>query len=113
MFPDTARAKGHDYNGKHYDAATNYSDSSVLIYVPKFQTEVSGKINLVFWFHGWGNSIDSAINNINCCSSLMHQEETLFLFFRKDPKMHQTVMAVNWNSQSISTIGKRSGQKII
>ena len=35
MFPDTARANGHDYNGKHYDAATYYSDSSVLIYVPQ------------------------------------------------------------------------------
>ena len=34
MFPDTARAKGHEYNGKHYAAATSYSDSSVLIYVP-------------------------------------------------------------------------------
>jgi hypothetical protein len=48
MFPDTARAKGHNYNGKQYDAATNYSDSSVLIYVP--QTFKQGnKIKLVFW----------------------------------------------------------------
>jgi predicted esterase len=59
MFPDTARANGHDYNGKHYDAAIHYADSSVLIYVPE-NFSAKGKLNLVFWFHGWGNNIDGA-----------------------------------------------------
>lgn len=59
MFPDTARKNGYDYNGKHFDAETHYSDSSVLIYVPT-DFSPTKKINLVFWFHGWGNSIDSA-----------------------------------------------------
>src|SRR5262249_40818190 len=58
-FPDTARAKGHVYNNVLYDAASHYMDSSVLIIAPK---RLSGnkKLDLIFWFHGWSNNIDSA-----------------------------------------------------
>ena len=58
-FPDTGRANGHLYDSVLYDAATHYSDSSVLIMVsPQFS---AGKnIDMVFWFHGWRNNIDSA-----------------------------------------------------
>ncbi|HMK25202.1 MAG TPA: hypothetical protein VK483_04165 [Chitinophagaceae bacterium] len=58
-FPDTARVKGHMYNKVLYDAATHYMDSSVLIIAPK-KLNATKKVDLVFWFHGWGNNIDSA-----------------------------------------------------
>ena len=58
-FPDTARAKGHQYNKIFYDAATHYLDSSILLIVPT-KINTSKKIDLVFWFHGWQNNIDSA-----------------------------------------------------
>lgn len=58
-FPDTARAMGHIYNKVLYDAATHYMDSSVLIIAPK-NLDANKKVDLVFWFHGWGNNIDSA-----------------------------------------------------
>ncbi len=58
-FPDTARANGHLYNKVLYDAATHYMDSSVLIIAPK-KINAHKKVDLVFWFHGWGNNIDSA-----------------------------------------------------
>jgi len=58
-FPDTGRANGHEYDKVLYDATTHYSDSSVLIIVPpKF--DATKKIDMVFWFHGWGNNIDSS-----------------------------------------------------
>src|SRR5258706_6413592 len=58
-FPDTGRVNGHEYNKVLYDAATHYSDSLVLIIVPpKF--DATKKTDIVFWFHGWGNNIDSA-----------------------------------------------------
>lgn len=58
-FPDTARAIGHTYSKVLYPAAVHYSDSSVLIAVPsKFKT--GKQADLVFWFHGWRNTIDSA-----------------------------------------------------
>jgi hypothetical protein len=61
-FPDTARAKGHLYNNVLYDAATHYMDSSVLIIVPK-KLNANKKVDLIFWFHGWGNNIDTAASH--------------------------------------------------
>ena len=58
-FPDTGRAKGHTYDKVFYAAAEHYSDSSVLIIVPP-QLKVKKKVDLVFWFHGWRNTIDSS-----------------------------------------------------
>ena len=58
-FPDTGRSGGHIYNGVLYRAADHYNDSSVLIVVPK-NLNVEKQVDLVFWFHGWGNNIDSA-----------------------------------------------------
>jgi len=58
-FPDTGRTKGHTYDGKLYTATAHYNDSSVLIIVPK-NLDLSKKVDLIFWFHGWGNNIDSA-----------------------------------------------------
>src|SRR5438045_624872 len=63
-FPDTGRANGHEYNKILYDATNHYSDSSVLIVVPaKF--DATKKTNIVLWFHGWGNNIDSAAVQYN------------------------------------------------
>jgi hypothetical protein len=58
-FPDTGRANGHLYDSVLYDAARHYSDSSVLIMIPP-QFSAGKNIDLVFWFHGWRNNIDSA-----------------------------------------------------
>lgn len=52
-FPDTARAKGHVYNKVLYDAASHYMDSSVMIVAPK-KLNAGKKVDLIFWFHGWG-----------------------------------------------------------
>jgi predicted esterase len=61
-FPDTARANGHTYNKVLYDAATHYMDSSVLIIAPK-KLNANKKVDLIFWFHGWGNNIDTAASH--------------------------------------------------
>jgi hypothetical protein len=58
-FPDTGRAMGHIYDGKLYSVKEHYSDSTVLIIAPK-KLNASKKVDLVFWFHGWGNNVDSA-----------------------------------------------------
>lgn len=59
MFPDTARANGHQYQGKIFPAALHYQDSTVLVHVPA-HFKSSKPFELVFWFHGWYNNIDSA-----------------------------------------------------
>ena len=58
-FPDTARQAGHLYDSVLYTTAAHYNDSSVLVIIPD-QLKLSQKIDLVFWFHGWRNNIDTA-----------------------------------------------------
>jgi hypothetical protein len=60
-FPDTGRAHGHTYDSVLYDIANHYNDSSVLILIPE-KMQRSTKLNIVFWFHGWRNNIDTAIS---------------------------------------------------
>ncbi|MGZ3776540.1 MAG: hypothetical protein ACXVIY_06035 [Mucilaginibacter sp.] len=58
-FPDTGRAKGHVYDKVMYSTAQHYSDSTVLIIAPK-HLDAKKQVDLIFWFHGWRNSVDSA-----------------------------------------------------
>jgi len=58
-FPDTARAAGHSYDKVLYTAAEHYNDSSVLIVVPP-QLKPGRQLDVICWFHGWRNNIDSA-----------------------------------------------------
>ena len=59
-FPDTGRLNGHVYNKVMYNTADHYSDSSVIIITPK-NFVAKKKVNMIFWFHGWNNNIDSAL----------------------------------------------------
>ena len=57
-FPDTGRAKGYHYDDILYSAAEHYNDSSVLIVVPP-HLQVKKGLDIICWFHGWRNNIDS------------------------------------------------------
>lgn len=59
MFPHELRKDGHAYRDRHYPADVHYSDSAVLCFVPK-NFSAKKKINLVVYFHGWHNNVDSA-----------------------------------------------------
>ena len=59
-FPDSARAHGHVYDSVEYSTGDHYSDNSVVLIVPKNFT-AQNKVDLVFWFHGWHNNIDTAL----------------------------------------------------
>jgi predicted esterase len=85
MFPDTVRAKGHTYNGKLYDAANHYNDSSVLIYVPENYI-AKGRVNLVFWFHGWGNNIDTALRQYQLTDQFEASGRNAIFVFPEGPK---------------------------
>ncbi|HWD87129.1 MAG TPA: hypothetical protein VG367_03315 [Mucilaginibacter sp.] len=58
-FPDTGRAKGHLYDKVLYTQAEHYNDSTVLIIAPK-GLDAKKKVDLIFWFHGWRNNVDTA-----------------------------------------------------
>lgn len=60
-FPDTGRAKDWlDGDSVLRTVAGHYDDSSVLIVVPP-HLKRDRKIDMVFWFHGWHNNIDTAL----------------------------------------------------
>ncbi len=59
-FPDTGRLQGHTYNNVLYNTADHYSDSSVIIITPK-NFVPKKKVDMIFWFHGWNNNIDSTL----------------------------------------------------
>jgi hypothetical protein len=58
-FPDTGRMNGHLYDSVLYSASEHYHDSSVMLIVPA-QLKTEKKVDLVFWFHGWRNNINTA-----------------------------------------------------
>jgi hypothetical protein len=60
-FPDTGRAKGWlDGDSIYRPVAGHYDDSSVLLVIPP-RLKHDRKTNLIFWFHGWHNNIDTAL----------------------------------------------------
>jgi len=60
-FPDTGRANGHlDGDNIQQPKAGHYDDSSVLLVVPS-GLHVEKQVDLVFWYHGWHNNIDTAL----------------------------------------------------
>ena len=58
-FPDSARNNGHVYNNELFTDTLHYTDSSILIVLPDHYKPAK-KVNIVCWFHGWYNNIDSA-----------------------------------------------------
>ena len=55
-----SRLKGHTGNQVFYNTADHYSDNHVLIVAPK-NLHADKKVDLIFWFHGWHNNIDTAV----------------------------------------------------
>ncbi len=58
-FPDETRANGHLYDSVLYTTAEHYMDSTVMLIIPP-GLNPGKKVDLVFWFHGWRNSVDTA-----------------------------------------------------
>ena len=84
-FPDTARAAGHNYDKVLYTAAEHYNDSSVLIAVPP-QLNAGRHVDVVFWFHGWRNNIDSAAANFELVKQFMASNRNAVLVLPETTK---------------------------
>jgi hypothetical protein len=85
MFPDTARVAGHQYQGKKFPAALHYQDSSVLVHVPA-HFKPAKPFELVFWFHGWYNNIDSAIAYFRLLEQFDASGRNAIFVFPEGPK---------------------------
>jgi hypothetical protein len=59
-FPDTGRMNGHLYDSVLFTSADHYSDSSVII-ITQNNFIAMKRADMIFWFHGWNNNIDSTL----------------------------------------------------
>jgi hypothetical protein len=78
-FPDTGRANGHlDGDSIQQPKAGHYDDSSVLLVVPS-GLHVEKAVDLIFWFHGWHNNIDTALRFYGLADQLAASERNAVL----------------------------------
>lgn len=84
-FPDSARNSGHVYNNELFTAAAHYSDSSLLIVLPDNYTPEK-KVNIVCWFHGWYNNIDSANQNFELAKQFVESNVNAILVIAQGAK---------------------------
>ena len=84
-FPHPNRISGHIYNDKTYSAEEHYSDSSVAIFIPK-DYKSNEETNLVVYFHGWNNNIDSACAQFNLIEQFCESNKNAIFVFPEGPK---------------------------
>ncbi len=84
-FPHPDRAQGHVYNDTFFSFEEHYNDSSVAIFIPDHfdQTETT---NLVFYFHGWGNSIHKSIEKFDLLQQFADSRINAIFVFPEGPK---------------------------
>ena len=63
-FPDAARREGYSYAGDFYPSDGHYDDPSVVVFIPSGYSP-EGKVDLVFFFHGWYSSVPKAASDFD------------------------------------------------
>ena len=84
-FPHPERAGEHDYNGTHFSFEVHYNDSSVAIFIPDDFRKTEA-VNLVFYFHGWGNRIQETIEKFNLLDQYSASQTNAIFVFPEGPK---------------------------
>lgn len=84
-FPHASRAGGHRYEGKYFDAATHYSDSTVAIYIPRaFRATTS--VDYIVHFHGWNNDVQHVLQRYRLPEQLDASGRNAILIVPQGPK---------------------------
>jgi hypothetical protein len=84
-FPHPVRANGRVYNKQTFSAQEHYSDSSVAIFVPK-GFNPGPAVNIVVYFHGWYNNIDSACTQFKLIEQFTESKKNAIFVFPEGPK---------------------------
>jgi len=84
-FPDSGRKNGHVYNNEIFDAVAHYTDSSILLVVPD-NYKPNKKVNIVCWFHGWYNNVDSANQRFELAKQFMASNVNAILLIPEGAK---------------------------
>jgi hypothetical protein len=80
-FPELNRINGYTNDQQFFDFQNHYTDSSVLLVVPAGFHAENGRADLIFWFHGWHNNIDTALRYYHLDSQFIasHKNAVLVL----------------------------------
>lgn len=77
--------EGHSYKNQSFNFQEHYADSSVLIFVPKGFWPAQST-NIVVYFHGWYNNIDSACAQFKLIEQFSESSKNAILVFPEGPK---------------------------
>lgn len=84
-YPHASRAQGHTYQGKLFDAATHYSDSTVGLVIPA-GFHPSARTDFVVHFHGWGNHVSNVLEHHALRKQLAASGRNAILVVPQGPK---------------------------
>lgn len=84
-FPHPGRINGHIYDYKTFSKQEHYNDSSVAIFIPK-GFKPTAKTNIVVYFHGWYNNIDSACSQYKLIEQFSESNKNAIFVFPEGPK---------------------------
>ena len=84
-FPDLLRKSGHTYQNQVFPYTDHYDDSSVLIIVPP-HFKPAENVDMIFWFHGWYNSIDSSVGAFNLIDQFIASKRNALLVIPETSK---------------------------
>jgi hypothetical protein len=85
-FPHESRAEGHTYRGQQYPAAEHYSDSTVHVFVPIGYRPIDGRVDVVFYMHGWWNNVAKATEEFDLHEQVVASGVNAILVFPEGPK---------------------------
>lgn len=84
-FPHKFRKGGYVYKGQHFDFKDHYNDSSVLVFIPDYLKQ-SDSLDIVFYFHGWYNNIDSTLVQFNLIEQFYKSKKNAILVLAEGAK---------------------------
>ncbi len=84
-YPHASRKSGHVYDGKLYDAAGHYSDSTVALYVPPGYRK-SDTVDFIVHFHGWNNDVQHVLARYRLREQLDASGRNAILVVPQGPK---------------------------
>ena len=84
-FPHRDRINGHSYDNKLYPPERHYVDSSVAMFIPRGYRQ-TGKVDLVFHFHGWHNNIDTTFKKYRLAEQFYESGKNAILVVPEGPR---------------------------
>ena len=101
-FPHESRKDGFTSKETVYPAETHYADSSVGLFIPKGYV-VGEKTDLLFYFHGWGNTIAGSFEQFKLREQVAASRKNVILVFPEGP--------VNANDSGLGKLEDADGLK--